>query len=74
MTTRNPIALETASIRDFRAVNSRQSSAALSFGAEQGIFEVKFAANMGKNRDMKMGYSHAPARAAGDTKPVVNNL
>jgi hypothetical protein len=74
MRTRNPIALETASIRDFRAVKSRQCSAALSFRAEQGIFAVKFAANVGKNRDMKMGYSHAPARAAGDTKPVVNNL
>jgi hypothetical protein len=74
MQTRNTIALETASIRDFSALNSRQSSAVLSFGAEQGISDVKFAAVVGKNRDMKMGYSHAPARAAGDPKPVVNNL
>ena len=70
----NTDARETASIRDFPAIKLLQRSAVLSLAAGQGIFDVKFAANAGKNRDTKKDYSHAPAHAAGDIKPVVNNL
>jgi hypothetical protein len=53
MPTRNTSALETASIRDFRATSLRQSAAVLGLASEQGIFAAKFATKAGKNRDTK---------------------